>query len=179
MDKAKLTLYSGLFLILSVGLIFIIGTLTGKIFYLELLGLLFLLVLIIIGYASYARWGERVFFLIFFFYLANIVLLWYYLGQIYLVLLFLSFIGFFMALPQKKVLIKKPVEPYSQVFEPKEPAKSTVSFTPGKYVASKMGNTYHEPKCEWAKKIAKSRRVWFTSKDEAWEKKYKAHSCVQ
>jgi len=52
------------------------------------------------------------------------------------------------------------------------------SFTPGKLVASKRSNVYHLPKCEWAKKISKERRVWFKSKEEAWEKGYKAHSCV-
>jgi len=54
----------------------------------------------------------------------------------------------------------------------------SAKFSPGKYVASKNSNNYHEPKCDWAKKIAKVRRVWFATKEEAWEKGYKAHSCV-
>ncbi len=49
---------------------------------------------------------------------------------------------------------------------------------PGKYVASISSTYYHEPKCEWAKKIMKSRQVWFNDKKEAWEKGLKKHDCV-
>jgi len=56
--------------------------------------------------------------------------------------------------------------------------KATAVHSPGKYIASKYGNTYHEPKCEWAKKINKTHQVWFAVKENAWEKGYKAHSCV-
>ncbi len=63
------------------------------------------------------------------------------------------------------------------------PAKATTSkvtlHSPGKYLASKYGNTYHEPRCEWAKKINKSHQVWFAAKENAWEKGYKAHDCVK
>ena len=51
--------------------------------------------------------------------------------------------------------------------------------SPGKYVASARSNIYHAPKCEWAKKINSIRRVWFKSKEAAWEKGYKAHNCVE
>ena len=57
--------------------------------------------------------------------------------------------------------------------------KPTVKYSPGKYVASKFSNNYHEPKCDWAKKIHKERQLWFGTKEEAWEKGYKAHGCVQ
>jgi methylphosphotriester-DNA--protein-cysteine methyltransferase len=57
--------------------------------------------------------------------------------------------------------------------------KPEVKFVPGKYIASKSSNVYHEPKCDWAKKIHKSRQLWFASKEEAWEKGFKAHSCVK
>ncbi len=57
-------------------------------------------------------------------------------------------------------------------------AKVGAVHSPGKYIASKYGNTYHEPKCEWAKKINKTHQVWFAVKENAWEKGYKAHSCV-
>ena len=56
--------------------------------------------------------------------------------------------------------------------------KATAVHSPGKYIASKYGNTYHEPKCEWARKINKTHQVWFAVKENAWEKGYKAHSCV-
>lgn len=54
-----------------------------------------------------------------------------------------------------------------------------VKHFPGKFVASKNSNVYHAPKCEWAKKIAKTRRLWFASQEEAWEKGYKGHTCIQ
>ncbi len=80
-------------------------------------------------------------------------------------------------------------EPFeSFVFETKEGKKTAARkgvaakvgavHSPGKYIASKYGNTYHEPKCEWAKKINKTHQVWFAAKENAWEKGYKAHECV-
>jgi hypothetical protein len=33
--------------------------------------------------------------------------------------------------------------------------------------------------CDWAKKIRKARQVWFNTKEEAREKGFKAHDCVQ
>ena len=53
------------------------------------------------------------------------------------------------------------------------------TFSPGKYVASKNGKYYHEPKGEWAQKIKEENRVWFQNKEDAWEKGYKAHASVQ
>ena len=41
------------------------------------------------------------------------------------------------------------------------------------------GSVYHEPKCEWAKRIVEGRRIWFKDKREAQRKKYKAHKCVE
>ncbi len=62
----------------------------------------------------------------------------------------------------------------------KAPKKATAvsRFSPGKYVASKYSNSYHEPKCDWAKKINKTHQLWFKDKEGAWEKGYKAHDCV-
>lgn len=64
--------------------------------------------------------------------------------------------------------------------ENKPAGKSVVSvaFTPGKYVASSRGNVYHEAKCDWAKKVSKTHRLWFNSKKEAEDKNYKPHGCV-
>ena len=89
-----------------------------------------------------------------------------------------------------KVAESHQAEPHSEVFEPentraearlaeKRPGKNVAAtFIPGKFVASSQSNTYHLPRCEWAKKIHKTRQVWFKSKDEAWEKGYRAHSCI-
>jgi hypothetical protein len=62
--------------------------------------------------------------------------------------------------------------------DPSFSGKTKAAFKPGKYVASQRSNIYHEPKCDWAKKIHPSRRVWFASKEDAWEKGYKSHECV-
>ncbi len=76
-------------------------------------------------------------------------------------------------------------EPPQKNTEPKvavevaETAAVKTKFTPGKYVASKRSNVYHEAKCDWAKKIQKDRRVWFASREEALNKGYKKHECVQ
>ena len=102
----------------------------------------------------------------------------------------------------EKVPVEKSAVPYSEVFEPentkaearlaeKKSEKSLeksekkveknveTTFTPGKFVASRQSNTYHFPRCDWAKKIYKARQVWFKSKEEAWEKGYRAHSCIE
>ena len=190
MAKTRLVLHSLLLVALFVGLIFIITGLRGKLFSLEIAALALFMVLALSGYLS--KRGERVFFIFFSLYALNLILLWYFVGVLYVILLVLSLAGFFLAFPPSAMpplpLPSKPKEsppePHSQVFDAPPPEKKTppekkVSFSPGKYLASKMGNTYHEPKCEWAKKIAKERRVWFVSKEEAWEKKYKAHGCVR
>ncbi|MBI4983645.1 hypothetical protein HZC32_03300 [Candidatus Woesearchaeota archaeon] len=103
-------------------------------------------------------------------------------------LLLLALVGFLISLPGREaVLAAVSGEPHSMVFDSPpvgkevaaEEKKPEVKFTPGKYVASKSSNTYHEPKCDWAKKIYPARRIWFNTSGEAKEKGYKAHSCVQ
>ncbi len=200
----KLVVYAILFVILFFGLlrIFITG---GKYFLrLELLGFLFLLLLTLIGFVGYAKaWGERVFFFVFLFYIGNLVLLWYFSRSLYMVLLLASLIGFLMSIPKRiERGIHHPISDYpkpeavsaSQVAasEPqhsvvldktvkatkKKTTKKPTTHSPGKYVASNLSNIYHEPKCDWAKKIHRSRRIWFKKKEDAWEKGYRAHSCV-
>ncbi len=87
-------------------------------------------------------------------------------------------------------------EPHSEVYDPVEPVetpvvevteKKTVEkkavkkavHSPGKYVASTGGNVYHEPKCDWAKRIVKKRMLWFKDKRAANRKGYRGHSCVK
>ena len=124
-------------------------------------------------------------------------------------LLLLTLIGFLMSFPKKPdqedchECFEKPEfeeEPHSEVFDPvvKEEEKSETKVvktvdvktkavkeivkakhSPGKYIASSYSNVYHEPKCEWAKRISVKRRVWFKDKREATNKKYKKHSCVK
>lgn len=61
----------------------------------------------------------------------------------------------------------------------KEIAKSEVKtrFTPGKFVASKTATTYHDPKCDWAKRIKPKNQVWFESAAKARKAGYKKHNC--
>lgn len=51
-------------------------------------------------------------------------------------------------------------------------------FSPGKFVASKYGKSYHVPKCIWAKKIKEKSQVWLNSESDAKKKGYKAHNCI-
>ncbi len=62
--------------------------------------------------------------------------------------------------------------------ELKEEMKVERKFTPGKLVASKKANKFHVPKCDWAKRIKKSNRIWFNSKEEAVSKGFEADTCV-
>ena len=188
-----------LLLVLLIALVRIVIASRGLLFSLELLGLLLLLGLSVasIGwyYSSRARW---LLFAIFVSYAINLVLLWLVQGKAYVVLLVLAVVGMFVSLPSRKKAQKAAEaltnakaaksteeEPHSMVFETakstasaSEAKKAAVTFSPGKYVASKNSNVYHKPTCDWAKKIAKSRQVWFADKKEAWAKGYKKHSCL-
>ena len=235
-NRFKLILYAVFIAVLLFGLIKIIALAGGKAFYIEFLGLLFLLVLTVIGFVGYAKnWGETIFFFVFLCYLFNLILVWYFMKSLYLTLLLLALVGMLVSFPKKSEKKEKKSrsapsrpsfsnssypsqssEPHSEVFdlpktsilktevkpEPKaEPIEQKVEraaatsrsavvtsksvssnpaafYSPGKLVASKASNIYHEPKCDWAKKIVKHRRVWFNSKEEAWEKGYRAHSCI-
>jgi len=51
------------------------------------------------------------------------------------------------------------------------------TYSPGKFIASKNSTQYHNPKCEWAKKINRKNRVWFSSSYEARKQGYRKHKC--
>ena len=202
-NKGKLIFYGLLLIILFFGLIGIFISSSGLFFGLELAGMLFLLLLALIALSGYQKsWGERVLFFVFLFYIANLVFVWYLVGPLYLVLLFIALLGFVMSVPRKccsgcKTCVPSPPEmvedeePRSEVFDaPTQPErkvaqerkavseKKTASYSPGKYVASKRGKYFHEPKSEWAKKITKANQVWFQDKKEAYKQGYKAHQDV-
>ncbi|MBI2665172.1 hypothetical protein HYX12_00955 [Candidatus Woesearchaeota archaeon] len=71
---------------------------------------------------------------------------------------------------------KPEIKTLKQVIQPI--SKPVVKYDPGRYVASKNSNSYHLPTCDWAKKIHKHRLTWFQNKEDAWERGFKAHSCV-
>ncbi|MBI2669152.1 hypothetical protein HYX14_04900 [Candidatus Woesearchaeota archaeon] len=169
MRRAKLLAYTVLSLALLVGLLQIFIEKSGKFFVLEFAGTFLMLLLILVGFIGYSlRWGERLFFLVSVFYLGNLVLVWYFKGAFYVILALLALVLFGLSFPRQKLLSSD--QPAS--------AKPAAKFTPGKYVASARSNVYHEPKCDWAKKIDPTRQVWFQSKEEAEEKKYMPHSCL-
>lgn len=189
--RLRLIFQALLLLVLFFGLISIITNSLGKTFYLELLGLLVLLSVSLASLINYQSWGERVLFFVYLGYLINLLLFWYFHGSLYLLLLILTLAGFLLSLQFQKPRVSKPSkvdsEPHSMVFpavevyhdDPVPEAKAATKFTPGKYVASKQSNIYHEPKCDWAKKIRKERRLWFVSKQEAINKGFRAHDCVK
>ncbi len=208
MNKLYLLFHGVLVILLGFGLVEIFATGGRYFFWLELLGLLVLLILVVFSLVYYKDWGKSGLMVFYLLYLSNLVLVWFAHKQLYIILLVLAVLGFFLSLPQKrKVMEKKETkleEPHSVVFDrpkveakkaekipkaeaphsmildqPKREAKVETKFSPGKFVASKNSNVYHIPKCDWAKKIVKSRQLWFNSKNEAWENGYKAHSCVE
>ncbi len=189
--KLTLIAYGILVALLLLGLLQVISKAKNTFLLLESLGFVVLLALSLAGFIGYTRrWGQPVLFLVFLFYLLNLVLIWYFKDTLYLTLLVLAVVGFVLSLlppARKPALPAAPEELHSMVFD--EPVKkeekattterkAEVKFSPGKYVASRNSNVYHEPKCDWAKKITKDRQVWFAEKKEALDKGYRKHSCV-
>lgn len=80
----------------------------------------------------------------------------------------LSFLGFLLSL----VFIKTGNEVSPE--ESKMPINKK-----GNFVASSMGKKYHNPNCDWAKKIKNNNAVWFDTKESAEKKGYKADNCVE
>ncbi|MBI2102725.1 hypothetical protein HYT55_02710 [Candidatus Woesearchaeota archaeon] len=203
----KLTVYTVLFALLFFGLLQVALQSRGYVFVLEALGTLVLALLVFAGcLAYYKSRGERIFFVVFLLVVANLLLLRAFTGSLYVIMLLVAFIGFGMSFPRRGVCQpccdhEGKEEPHSMVFdspkteeaevktvkrEAKKEAKSEektedkngATFNPGKYMASTRGNVFHEAKCDWAKKVSKTHRLWFNSKKEAEDKNYKPHSCV-
>ncbi|GEM_PF-2837857 len=64
--------------------------------------------------------------------------------------------------------------------EVKKPEKKETEIKPlKKYVASRKGINYHNPKCRWARKILPKRKVWFKNREEAEEEGLKPCKCVK
>ena len=101
-NKGKLIFYGLLLIILFFGLIGIFIGAKGWFFGLELVGMLFLLLLSLIALSGYQKsWGERVLFFVFMFYVLNLILVWLFVGPLYLVLLFVALLGFVISAPRK------------------------------------------------------------------------------
>lgn len=196
----KLFLQAILSLVLLFALVHVIISSSGNRF-VELFVLVFLLFLTVVGLANYKSSGERLLFAAFLLHALNVFIIWSVYNSFFFVLLLISLIGILVSRPrrasgcedecscedvQTQPMVSSPppqkveVQP---VMESKEKASAKTAapkakFTPGKYVASKRSNVYHEAKCDWAKKIQKGRQLWFASREEALNKGYKKHSCV-
>jgi len=189
----KFFTYCFLTLFLFLVMMQVVFSFKGKLIRAEVLILMFLMFLSLMGFAGFRKsWGERILFFMFLIALGNMLFIWYFTCKLFMLPLFLILVGFLMSFPKKverDVFEGECEGPYSEVFEEppargatEEPAaKKTpeTTYSPGKYVASNMGSVYHEPKCQWAKRIAEDRRIWFKDKREAQSKKYKKHKCVE
>ena len=179
MGEFKLSLFvmDIILLIVFLGLINMIFNLHKIFLVLELILLLviaFFTFISMIAVYNDARWGWIFLFYIFGLILFDILFIYYIWGkpEFFFIITIVALIGFLISVMN----IKKKKE-----FEAPEEVEAEVSkeFEPGKYVASKRGNKYHAPKCDWAKRIKKSNQVWFNTKEEAKKKGYKADSCVK
>ncbi len=189
----RFLLHSFLSIIIFYFLARILFSVGGRLFFAELAflaGAAFIFTVFVVLYFL-TRWGERV---IFFFYLANLanlVFLGYFQQRWHLLILLAALIGFVFSLvetktkkkPRTSETIETETVPEEKTPEqlPQEPVKTAPDikeeFKPGKFVASQNSTYYHQPRCDWAKKINRKRRVWFSSKEEAEEKGYKLHNC--
>lgn len=161
----------------------------------EAMSFVALLLLSVVSLVAYKTNGKNLLFVIYSLFIVNIVFLWLPTHSLYFTLLLAGLIGLWLSMPSRKSkekccepvpspppqkivdgkVVEAKVEPKAE--EKAAPAKT--KFTPGKYVASKRSNVYHEPKCEWAKKIQKDRQLWFADRKEALNKGYKKHDCVK
>ena len=127
-------------------------------------------IILLFGISSKSRWAYPGFAVFFALQFLNFIYLYYNLtgkhNILPLIALFFSSVGFLIAV-------------YSISMPKKAKRDITEKFDPGKYLASKTGSVYHAPKCDWAKKIKEESRVWLNSEEEAKEKGYKKHSCLE
>jgi len=197
---AKFLFQTFLLSVLLFGLVHIV-TLNGGLFAgIESIALLVLLLLTVVGLITYRSYGEKILFVAYSLFVVNILALWLFNSSLYLILLSVALIGLWISMPRRArscaeecsghgeepmVTSAPPQKVVDGKVAPKaaevkvESTAPKAKFTPGKYVASKRSNVYHEPKCDWAKKIQKDRQLWFADRKEALNKGYKKHSCVQ
>src|SRR3989338_6247973 len=101
-NPGKLMIYGIVLVLILWGLARITLNSSGKTFWLELIGLLGLLLLSLLGFFGYSdQWGERLFFSVFFLYLINLLLLWFFKDRFYATLSLLSVFGFLLSFPRR------------------------------------------------------------------------------
>jgi len=152
------------------------------------LTVLFLITAIIIltGIYHNKNWAWKLASIYFLVYLINAFYLYIFalnLSSRFSLTTLLSALGFLIATisikqeeTEEEIEIEPPKEPIVMPYGDKETVKT--EFKPGKYLASKTGAVYHILKCDWAKRINRKNRVWLEDKEEAKNKGYNKHSCV-
>src|SRR3989338_8879761 len=164
-------------LITFLGLISMIFNLHRFAFYGEfliLLGLLIIGAVSAIGINNNFRWAWILLALFLAFVFVNMLFI-YVITTVeipyFLILLVVAGVGFFISLFNiEKVKTEKAYTADKQV-------KKT--YKPGKYIASKLREHYHAPKCDWAKRIGKKNAVWFNTEGQAKKAGYKVHDCIR
>ncbi len=73
----------------------------------------------------------------------------------------------------------KPSEYFTETKAKKTEKKKIAIKQVKRYVASRKGVNYHDPKCRWARKILPKRKVWFKNREEAEEEGFKPCKCVK
>lgn len=181
--KLKL-LFSGLVTLLLIVFYFVFVTKVGSVLLLvlESLGLLFLAVLAFVGFALYKnKTGDWLLFTTATLSIINLILLWHFSNVYSFTLVILSLLLLLLNFPcgccsscKDDVCDLPPPEPVVP-----EPKKEVSVSKKAAFVASSRSKLYHSPKCDWAKKINPRGKLKFNSKEEAWEKGYRAHDCAQ
>ncbi len=194
---SRFLLSAVLVVVLLIGMLLATLGYFGLLFKLEVIGLVVLAFLSLIGLTfSRNRSGAGFLFAVGLLAALNVLLLaWTNHGMQWFLLVVAVLLLIVNIIPQKKgsktpkeEAPKSPasVPEHSQVFDPvekkvasKKTPKKSARRPSGRFVASKRSSLYHVPKCEWARKINPQRKVTFKTKEEAWEKGYKAHDCIK
>jgi len=183
-------------LIAFLGLINMIFNLHRFAFYGEfliLLGLLIIGAVSAIGINNNFRWAWILLALFFAFVFVNMLFI-YVITTVeipyFLILLVVAVVGFFISLFNiekektekdsgeiKKGEIKVEKVEAEKAYTADKQVKKT--YKPGKYIASKLREHYHAPKCDWAKRIGKKNAVWFNTEGQAKKAGYKVHDCIR
>ncbi len=199
-SKLKLVLSAFAVLLLLLSYLNVLFHFNGKLLALESVGLIVLSLLAVFGLgSSRSNCGSKLLFTLGALSVVNIILLWYFV-DVFSVLIFVTTMFLLVvSFPRKgkfcyctdyceEPICDVKIEPvetemHSMVFpevdsgdnkSKKNSAKKEVA-----YVASNRSKIYHKPTCDWAKKINPKGKITFKSKEVAWEKGYRAHSCAK
>ena len=189
----KLFFQASLSLVLLLSLLYLI-VLKDNISIFGLLILVVLLLLSTVGLATYKKCGDTLLFTAFSLHAFTVIGLWLLYDTFYVVLLLFSLLGLCLSRPRRVECEEEcghcEVQPEvsspppqkivdGKIVEAKAKPTTFEEKTSSKYIASKRSNVYHEAKCERAKKIQKARLVLLESREDALNKGYKNHNCVQ